>query len=184
MSLFDVLADLEGNDDLHLGRLLVLLKAFSGRDGSDTVEGLTKLAKLDFLLRYPVFLERALPKRGANPASAHVQEHERKSVESAMVRFRYGPWDFRYRRFLNLLVARGLATVTTERRTIHIGLTAPGHTVADRLSQDDANQDVLRRAKLLKRYLDLSATKLMKFIYDTFPEIGTLRLGAEITHEH
>ncbi len=39
------------------------------------------------------------------------------------------------------------------------------------------------RAKLLKRYFDLTATNLMKFIYDTFPEIGTLRLGTEISHE-
>jgi hypothetical protein len=50
---------LEGDDSLHLGRLLVLLEAFGGRRGDQPIEGLTKLAKLDFLLRYPVYLERA-----------------------------------------------------------------------------------------------------------------------------
>ncbi len=48
---------LEGDDALHLGRILVLLRAFSGRSGNYPVEGLTKLAKLDFLLRYPTYLE-------------------------------------------------------------------------------------------------------------------------------
>lgn len=60
MNLFLILADLEENDNLHLARLLVLLKAFSGRDGTKTIDGLTKLAKLDFFLRYPTYLERAL----------------------------------------------------------------------------------------------------------------------------
>jgi hypothetical protein len=43
-------------------RLLLLIDAFSGhREG---LQGRTRLAKLDFLLRYPSFLRRALEKRG------------------------------------------------------------------------------------------------------------------------
>jgi len=60
MSLFKTLSALENNDTLHLGRLLVLLGAFSKSEEDSTIEGLTKLAKLDFLLRYPVYLEKAL----------------------------------------------------------------------------------------------------------------------------
>jgi hypothetical protein len=122
MNLFYILADLENNDDLHEGRLLVLLSIFVGRKGKNTINGLTKLAKLDFLLRYPVFLERALRKLNHSVA-VDIAEHERISVESTMVRYRYGPWDFRYRRFINLLVAKGLVTVYVQGRTIHIGLT-------------------------------------------------------------
>ena len=40
----------------HQARILLLIDAFAGRTGS--MDGLTKLAKLDFLLRYPAFLER------------------------------------------------------------------------------------------------------------------------------
>lgn len=43
-----------------------------------------------------------------------------------MVRYRYGPWDHRYRRFLNVLVARGLMKVRTDGRTVQIDLTAMG----------------------------------------------------------
>lgn len=185
MNLYEMLSQLEDNDELHEARLLLLLQAFAGSNGQDTVDGLTKLAKLDFLLRYPTYLERALANRPkAKPDEANVKKHERQSVESSMVRFKYGPWDHRYRRFLNLLVAKGLATVTTEGRTVRIGLTDRGLEAAQTLSADEANEDTTKRARLLKRHFDLSATNLMKFVYETFPDIGTLRLGTEITHEN
>lgn len=134
MNLLKTLADLEENDNIHMARLLVLLNTFAGKNNSKSIEGLTKLAKLDFLLRYPVYLERALeakrrakPSEKIQPASeADVQDHERMSVESAMVRFHYGPWDHRYRRFLNLMIARGLVRVELQGRTFHIYLTDSG----------------------------------------------------------
>lgn len=185
MNLYEVLSQLEDNDDLHEARLLLLMQAFAGADGHGTVDGLTKLAKLDFLLRYPTYLERALSRRPkGKPEEADVKDHERQSVESSMVRFKYGPWDHRYRRFLNLLVAKGLATVTMEGRTVRIGLTEQGLNAAQSLASDEANEDTTKRARLLKRYFDLTATNLMNFIYETFPEIGTLRLGTEISHEN
>lgn len=185
MNLYEMLSQLEDNDELHEARLLLLLQAFAGKGGQETVDGLTKLAKLDFLLRYPTYLEKAISQRPkGKPEEADVKDHERQSVESSMVRFKYGPWDHRYRRFLNLLVAKGMATVTTEGRTVRIGLTERGLEAARLLSENEANEDITHRARLLKRHFDLTATNLMKFIYDTFPEIGTLRLGKEITHEN
>lgn len=180
MSLFSIFAGLEDNDDLHLGRLLVLLGTFAGRKGHGSINGLTKLAKLDFLLRYPTYLERALQSRNAPSSDAEVADYERESVESSMVRFHYGPWDFRYRRFINLLVAKGLAQVNIEGRTIHISLTENGIDVASRLSKSEEFQDIAKRSRLLKRHFDLSSTNLMRFIYKTFPEIATLRLGEVI----
>ncbi len=82
MDLMEAMADLELSDDLHEARLLVLLRAFAGETGAEKIEGLTKLAKLDFLLRYPVFLERALKKRGASTRAVELQPHEEMSVES------------------------------------------------------------------------------------------------------
>jgi hypothetical protein len=88
----------EADDSLHLGRLLVLIDVFAGRRGDQTIDGITKLA--DFLLRYPSYLERALLARNAPEAAARVEEFERNSVEARMVRYKFGPWDYRYRRFL------------------------------------------------------------------------------------
>jgi hypothetical protein len=180
MSLFEIYLRLDENYNIHAGRLLVLLRAFAGSSGKDTIDGLTKLAKLDFLLRYPVYLERALEAKGASPSAVKIEDHERSSVESIMVRYKYGPWDPRHRQIVNLLVARGLASVETEGRTVKIGLTPAGVTIANTLSASDAYRDITSRAQVLKRKFDMTATTLMKFVYKTFPEIETMRLGEAI----
>ena len=180
MNLFHTLSRLESNDDVHLPRLLILLGAFAGPDGVRSIEGLTKLAKLDFLLRYPVYLESALRSKNASTRAVQVEDHERTSVESKMVRYRYGPWDFRYRRFINILVAKGLARVDTHGRRIEISLTSTGLEIVNALSRNEAFHDLARRSKLLKQHFDQQGTTLMRFVYKTFPEIGTLRLGEGI----
>ena len=83
-------AETENLDDFHLSRLLVLLRSSERRRTKNkTVAGITKLAKMDFLLRYPVFLERALKALGKDARSVHVEVRERISIESKMIRFRY-----------------------------------------------------------------------------------------------
>jgi hypothetical protein len=180
MGLVEALAELEGNDELHGARLLVLLSAFCGSDGLGEIEGLTKLAKLDFLLRYPVLLERALRARNKSVANLGLQPYERDSVESRMVRYRFGPWDHRYRRFLNLLTARGLARVRVDGRTINIGITTRGQEVVEQLVRSGQFGDITRRAIALNGALDLTATNLMKFVYETFPELASLSMNEVI----
>lgn len=171
---------LEADDALHLGRLLVLIDTFGGRAGDKQIEGLTKLAKLDFLLRYPDYLERALVAREVLNPDIDVHDFERHSIEAHMVRFKYGPWDHRYRRFLNTLAGRGLVAVGRSGRTILIGLTARGRQAASALRDEPEYAAIGQRAALLKRHLDLSATTLMEFVYATFPEVASLRLGETI----
>jgi len=180
MDLVDTIASLDGEPDLHAARLLVLISAFSGTEQGDAVEGLTKLAKLDFLLRYPVMLERALAAKGRSTREVQIEEHERLSVESAMIRYRFGPWDHRYREFLNILVGKGLVTVCVEGRKVVIAVTERGRTLASTLSASPAFQDCARRSSLLKRHFDVQATTLMRFIYETFPEIVSLRSNERI----
>jgi hypothetical protein len=180
MSLFAIASRIESSDEFHMSRLLVLIDAFSGTSRTEAVEGITKLAKLDFLLRYPSNLERALEARRTNPRAAGVKEYERDSIESAMVRYKYGPWDFRYRRFLNILVGKGLVHIYVKGRTVHISVTEKGRSTASRLSHQPEFTPIIERAALLKTHFDLTATYLMKFVYDVFPEIGTLSLGTLI----
>jgi hypothetical protein len=175
--LMNELALLEQNDALHLGRLLLILKAMSA--DQKPVSGLTKLAKLDFLLRYPVYLERALQARHVSSKSIETEDHERHSVESTMVRYRFGPWDARYRRFLNVLSSKNLIHTYVEGRTVLIGLTERGLVKANEIANTDVFRQINQRATLL-RHFDLSATNLMRFIYTTFPEITTLRAGKAI----
>lgn len=172
--------ELEESPDLHLARLLILLEAFSTDDRTGAVEGLTKLAKLDFLLRYPVMLERALEAKGRSTRDVKLEDNERYSVESRMVRYRFGPWDHRYRDFLDLLVAKDLVSVGVEGRKIVIVATEAGRAHAKQLASIAELEPYARRAKLLKRHFDLTATNLMQFIYDTFPEVVSLRSNTPI----
>jgi hypothetical protein len=181
MDFVETVANLDQSLELHAARLLVLLDSFADGEQSGVIEGLTKLAKLDFLLRYPVMLERALNAKGRSTREVQLEDHERHSVESEMVRYRFGPWDHRYREFLNILVAKGLASISTEGRKVVIRTTDAGRDKARQLANHDLFVQYARRAKLLKRHFDLTATNLMRFIYDTFPEIVSLRSNVPIS---
>ena len=176
-------ADAENADGLHLARLLVLLRSADkrGKNQSKPVEAITKLAKLDFLLRYPLYLERALLSLGKSPDSAAVLPRERTTVETKMIRFRYGPWDGRYRRWLSLLSARGLISLSMSGRKIEIGLTDAGRVVADNLAARPAFQDLAARGTVIMKAVGaMPATKLKVFVYQIVPEITGMKWGEEI----
>lgn len=180
MDMVETIAELDSNPDLHAARLLVLIVAFTDLRQGYAVEGLTKLAKLDFLLRYPVMLERALKAKNCSFRDVQLKDHERLSVESQMVRYRFGPWDHRYREYLNILVGKGLVTINVEGRKIVIALTEQGRTLASELSERTDFHDYARRASLMRRHFDMKATTLMQFIYKTFPEVVSLRSNERI----
>lgn len=180
MDFVETVAEIDRSHNLHAARLLLLLDAFAGAQREGAIDGLTKLAKLDFLLRYPTLLERALEARKRSTKQVVVEDHERHCVESEMVRYRFGPWDHRYRELLNILVGRGLATISIDGRRISISITALGRTHARSLASNSLFEPYDRRASLLKRHFDLTGNYLMKFIYKTFPEILSLRSNARI----
>lgn len=187
LKLLKAAAATENADDFHLGRLLVLIRGVDLRKKTaatklKAVEGITKLAKLDFLLRYPTCLEKALRHRAKDPALAAVAPRERTSIESRMVRFRYGPWDARYRRWLGLLTARGLLRVGLEGHTVRIGLTDAGRELADRFRADDLYADQTARSDVIaKEFGGFTATGLKEFVYEAIPEITDMKWGEEIT---
>jgi hypothetical protein len=83
------------------------------------LEGLTKLAKLDFLMRYPTFTDQLLRGLGADwELGTEPTDSEELAVESRMVRYKYGPWDDRYYPVLGTLVGLGLAAVNKKGRTL------------------------------------------------------------------
>ena len=89
MILLKKILDLDGFYDLHLARILILISQLAGNTQTKEIKGITKLVKLDFLLRYPTVLERALGRIDEKKDSVKLQDYERNSVESKMVRFRY-----------------------------------------------------------------------------------------------
>ena len=179
LDFFELVSSLDKNEDIHLARILVLLGSFQREDGAAIV-GITKLAKLVFLLRYPSCFETAMLARNVSSKNLRIAEFEHATIESSMVRYRYGPWDHRYRRFLNVLAARSLVTLVVEGRTILIDLTHSGIAIAKQFSESDEFEDVHYRAGMLRKHLDLGATRLMEFIYDELPELNDMQLNEKI----
>lgn len=134
LRIIDAAIETEQSDQLHEARLLLLLRHAANR-GEGTIEGITKLAKIDFLLRYPLYFQRLVDRLNKDRKKLLVvplQPYEADTVESKMIRFRYGPWDPRYRRWIGILVAKGLADTYLKGKTVHVKLTESGLTLAAR----------------------------------------------------
>lgn len=170
----------ENEDALHEARLLILLSFIS--DTSDgCVKGITKLAKLDFLLRYPTYLYRLLPECYKRIPNIPMSEYEIDTVESKMIRFRYGPWDKRYRRWLSNLVSKGLINTYISGVTQYIGLTEFGKQLSIQLKQEPDYHTIIGRSELLgKLSKKLTGTKLKDLIYKVVPELTGMSWGEEI----
>lgn len=80
----------------------------------------------------------------------------------------------------NSILARGLVTVAKDGQTIVLRTTPSGAQAASQLVATQEFADVASRASTLHTHLDLQATNLMRFIYETFPEVVSLRKNEEI----
>jgi hypothetical protein len=156
--------------EYHAARVLVLVDAMAPRGGP--VDGLTKLVKLDFLLRYPQFLDRLLQSdRIAWPEGLEPTEAERLAVDSPMIRYKYGPWDDRYYPILGYLVGTGLAVVERERGAMSVRLSDEGRRLAKTLAADAAWRKIASRAALLRDHFNLTGNALKERIYKDLPEV-------------
>ncbi len=155
-------------------RILLLIEAFSR--GVHRLEGRTKLAKLDFFLRYPTYFRRALHIRGAIPE----QEQKIKTpenIEDRMVRYRYGPWDPAYYAILGRLIGKRLAQTVPISKGIGYKATDQGRTIARDIMTEPAWQETTEKIALLLQYLNLQGTTLKNFIYMNFPEVTQATWG-------
>ena len=155
-------------------RLLLLVAEFS--QGRKVLEGRTKLAKLDFFLRYPQYLNRALHiRQKKNDLLVEIEAHP--DIEGRMVRYRYGPWDPTYFAILGRLIGKGLIQSVPWQRGIGYKVTEQGRIIADHLKLEPAWKSLGERLVLLKHSFDLAGTTLKDFIYKNFPEITQARWG-------
>jgi hypothetical protein len=158
--------------ELHAARMLLLLK-LCGSKGR--IEGLTKLAKLDFFCRYPEFFKRA----------AAAIETEVKAMidvnESPMIRHNYGPWDQRYYQLLPYLEARGLISVTQQGTGYSFSLTSKGTTLAEGLAQELPFQKLRDHMQEVKKaFGQKNGSQLKKLIYKLFPDEVARRPRGEV----
>lgn len=159
--------------EFHAGRLLLLLSVCGGSTGA--IAGLTKMAKLDFFVRYPSFF-RAIETKGKTPTASE-------AVEAAMVRHHYGPWDKRYYHLLAYLEARELISVRLTGRSYRIALTPLGKTAAGALLGSKAFQDLLGHIREVNaKFGKKTGNELKNLIYETFgEEVAEQQLGKIIS---
>jgi hypothetical protein len=160
-------------------RLLLLIDIFSQTKASKGIEGRMKLAKLDFLLRYPQHFKKLMSVRrpdtevGEDPWLTG-------AIEQSMIRYRYGPWDPAYYTLLGALTGKGLIEPRHEDSIATYRTTAAGHDVASALAATESWRPVRDRALLLRRHFNLSGTTLKDLIYATFPDIVAADWGTHL----
>jgi hypothetical protein len=158
--------------DYHAVRVLLLLAAF-GETADGTIDGLTKLAKLDFLLRYPAMLEKLAQHVGANvdlPEEVRPSSLERLAVESRMVRYKYGPWDDRYYPVIGLLLGTGLVATRAGKGRITLHITDQGKAIAAGVAADTTWDVVAQRCRYLAGSFNLPGNQLKELIYTHLPD--------------
>ncbi|WP_048050993.1 hypothetical protein [Methanosarcina soligelidi] len=180
LKLVHLAAEIENCDDFHIARLILLLNA-AGKRSNKPVEGIMKLAKMDFLLRYPNCLVRALKAVDKEAIAQEIPTEEQNTIETRMIRFRFGPWDKRYRRWIGLLMSKGLVDTYLKGRTVNVKLTPAGIEVAAQLSELEEFSPIAKRSKIVVSAVgDYPATKLKDFVYEVFPEIVDMQWGRYI----
>jgi len=159
--------------EFHAARMLLLILHCGT---SKRIDGLTKMAKLDFFVRYPQFFDvirKRLGEKGTVSESG---------IESSMVRYHYGPWDKRYYHILPLLESKGLLTTTKVGNQFRFQLTDLGVQVGKRLSESPEFDPIVAHMKAVKESLgQRSGNTLKKLIYQVFEdEVAARAMGETI----
>ena len=172
------------SDDLvesHAARLLLLLLLCGTRESKTQllqIDSLTKLAKLDFFVRYPAFLERV-----SKELNTSVERHP-PTVESKMVRLHYGPWDERYYQILPYLEAHSLIEIKKHqsKKQYHFFLTIKGEELSQKLSSSNEFESLKKNMAEVNRVLSgKNGNELKNLVYKVFKkEVAERKLGEAI----
>jgi hypothetical protein len=161
----------------HQIRVLILVAAISSTKGhGGKLDGLTKLAKLDFLLRYPALAPKILDRLSPGDARLHLTRNEVEHptiVESPMIRYKFGPWDDRYYPTIGALVGRGLVKYVKGRRgSVAMTPTAMGKRLCKSVAATDSWRHVADRAEVIAEgSIGFTGTNLKDLVYERLPEL-------------
>lgn len=153
-------------------RILILISEVASIPGNASkLDGLTKLAKLDFLTRYP-----AAQPLVADVLDGFVSERNRVihlSPDLPMMRYKFGPWDDRYYPVLGALVGRGLASYAKGRRGgVAISLSPQGRKLIKTLRQDSRWSAVFDSYHSVASQFGLeTGNRLKEAIYTALPAV-------------
>lgn len=165
-------------DDLayHQARVLLLVAAVAAEPKHNRkLDGLTKLAKLDFFVRYPALATEVLDDlEGDDRMHLHAEDlSSPTTVQDPMVRYKYGPWDDRYYPVIGALVARGLLRYGTGRRgSVSLLPTPDGEKLASEIAADEAWHEVADRcAAVAEASRGMTGNALKNLIYERLADL-------------
>lgn len=180
MEIFKLIQTLDNDVNSKLSRLLILIYELVSGDNDKKIEGISKLAKLDFLLASPSLLKRIIKKPGAIKKIT-IPDYEIDSIENSLNFYRYNPWDENYRRLLNILIAKNLVSIKIENKSYYILITPRGTEIVNDLYKDKSFEEFKIRAKLLRTYLgNYSDSYLRMYFQKEFPELSNLNQNENI----
>ncbi|MBE7536062.1 MAG: hypothetical protein HS124_10075 [Anaerolineales bacterium] len=163
----------EESMELHAARLLLLLN-YAGIKGK--IISRTKIAKMDFFIRYPAYLKKA-----ASIHNIEVSDEVDIRPESPMIRYKYGPWDSKYYNIFALLVAKGLITIFPSKNGDVFELTDRGRYAVNELDTVEFD-GIIERCKIVSNlFRNKTGSAIKDFIYEHFPEVTSRSLGEEIS---
>ncbi|MDA3626150.1 hypothetical protein OU415_11945 [Saccharopolyspora sp. WRP15-2] len=161
----------------HQARILLLVTAVSGTRGhAGKLDGLTKLAKLDFLLRYPALASEVLDRLDSHDARLHLATEDIAApteVEAPMIRYKYGPWDDRYYAVVGALIGRGLLRYAPGRKgSVAVRPTPAGRRLASQLAAGNQWTEIADRgAAIAQASAGMTGTQLKDLIYQRLSDL-------------
>lgn len=161
----------------HQARVLLLVDAVCTAPGhARKLDGLTKLAKLDFLIRYPALAPQVLPSLQSSDSRLHLSPEDQTDptgVESPMTRYKYGPWDDRYYSIIGALVGRGLLRYARGRRgSVALASTANGKRLAGQMKASEQWSEIADRCQAVAEASSgLTGNALKEVIYDRLADL-------------
>jgi len=171
------LEELRADLAYHQTRVLLLVDAVAATPGHNRkLDGLTKLAKLDFLARYPALGPIVLDQLSANDRRLHLDQVSSLTatdVEAPMTRYKYGPWDDRYYPVIGALVGRGLLRYVKGRKgSVALSPTPAGKRLASELATSAEWGDLRDRCvAIAEASAGLNGSSLKNLIYGRLPAL-------------
>ena len=165
-------------DDLayHQVRVLLLVAAVAAEPKHNRkLDGLTKLAKLDFFVRYPALATVVLGELEPDERM-HLRVEDvlnPTAVQDPMTRYKYGPWDDRYYPVIGALVSRGLLRYGTgQRGSVSLLPTDAGKKLATDIAGEDLWREVADRcAAVAEASAGMTGNALKELIYERLAEL-------------
>lgn len=165
---------LDDNLPFHAARLLLLIKFAGAPQSNPRIEGRTKLAKLDFFVRYPLFLEKAAMIFQAKEQLEKLKSvmEKNSTVESHMIRYKYGPWDKKYYLVFAYLSGKKLVEISSAEKVDHFYLSSTGKEMAKTLSETKEFGSMVTRCQIAgELFFGRSGNSIKEFVYRHFPEV-------------